>query len=97
MEIEKLRKEAARWMMLRIIDAGRPIGVNEAIIARVLADLQLPFTRDQLRRELAYLRDLGLIEIGGDSDWFAKTTGRGVDVVEYVEAAPPGVARPEKC
>jgi len=50
--------------MLRIIDAGGPIGVNEGIIRRVLSELELPFSHADLRRELAYVRDLGLIEIG---------------------------------
>jgi len=49
-----------------------------------------------VRRELAYLRDLGLVEIfDQETDlWAAKLTATGVDVVEYTIAAPPGIARP---
>ena len=45
MEIEQLQREDARWKMLRVIDAGRPIGVNESIVHRILSDLELRFTR----------------------------------------------------
>jgi len=97
MEIKQLQREDARWKMLRVIDAGRPVGVNESIIHRVLSDLSLPFSQADLRRELAYLRDLGLIELGeADGEQFAKVTAAGVAVVEYAAAAPAGVARPAK-
>ena len=98
MDIEQARREDARWKMLRIVDAGRPVGVNEGVIARVLADESSHFTRDDLRRELAYLEQLGLIEVGGqeEAEWFVKTTARGVDVVEYTAPAPAGIARPSR-
>jgi hypothetical protein len=94
MEIKQLRREDARWKILRIIDAGRPIGVNESIIRRVLAETSLPFSKAELRRELDYIRGLGLVEI--DGDWFAKATVAGVAVVEYTAAAPAGITRPSK-
>jgi hypothetical protein len=97
MEIEQIRREDARWKILRVIDAGRPVGVNESIIRRVLFDLSLPFSQAELRCELAYLRDLDLIEIGeADGEQFAKATAAGVEVVEYTAPAPVGVARPAK-
>lgn len=97
MEIEQLRREDARWKILRIIDAGRPIGVNESIVRRVLAETSLPFSKAELRRELDYIRNLGLIEIGeADGDWFAKASAAGVAVVEYTVTAPAGIARPPK-
>jgi hypothetical protein len=97
MEIEQMRREDARWKMLRVIDAGRPVGVNASIIRRVLSDLSLPLSQADLRREMAYLRDLGLIEIGEvDGEQFAKATPAGVAVVEYTAPAPAGIARPAK-
>jgi hypothetical protein len=96
-EIEKLRREDARWKVLLVVDAGRPIGVNEGIICRVLSDLKEPFSRDEVRRELDYLRELGLVEVGeADDVWFAKATAQGLAVVEYTAPAPAGVARPAK-
>jgi hypothetical protein len=97
MEIEQMRREDARWKMLRIVDAGRPVGVNESIIRRVLSDLSLPMAQVELRRELGYLRDLELIEIGeADGEQFAKVTSAGVAVIEYTAPAPAGIARPAK-
>ncbi len=97
MEIERMRREDARWKMLRVIDAGHPVGVNASIIRRVLSDLSLPLSQADLRRELVYLRDLGLIEIGeADGEQFAKATAAGVAVVEYTAPVPAGVGRPAK-
>ncbi len=98
MDLEQKQKEDARWRILRILDSGRPVGVNEDIISRVLHDVKLPLTMQGLRRELAYLRDLGLIEIEGDDGevWGGKLTALGVNIVEYTVEAPPGIARPKK-
>ena len=97
-DLEQKRREEARWRMLRVVDAGRPIAVSEQIIWRVLADIKLSLSLNTVRRELAYLRDLGLLELEGEGTetWFAKLTASGVDVVEYNFPAPAGVARPRK-
>ena len=97
-DLEQRKREEARWRMLRVVDAGRPIAVSEQIIWRVLADIKLPLSLIAVRRELAYLRDLGLLELEGESDetWFAKLTASGVDVVEYTFPSQAGVARPRK-
>ncbi len=97
-DIEQKNREEARWRMLRVVDAGRPIAVSEQIIWRVLADIKLSLSLNTVRRELAYLRDLGLLELEGETGetWFAKLTASGVDVVEYNFPAPAGVARPRK-
>jgi DNA-binding transcriptional ArsR family regulator len=97
-DLEQRNREEARWRMLRVVDAGRPIAVSEQIIWRVLADIKLALSLNTVRRELAYLRDLGLIELEGEGDetWFAKLTASGVDVVEYNFPSPAGVARPRK-
>ncbi|MGA8640768.1 hypothetical protein [Candidatus Binatus sp.] len=97
-DLEKKNREEARWRMLRVVDAGRPIAVSEQIIWRVLADIKLSLSLNTVRRELAYLRDLGLLELEGEDSetWFAKLTASGVDVVEYNFPSPAGVARPRK-
>jgi hypothetical protein len=98
MDLEQRQREEARWRILRVIDAGRPIGVSEQIVWRVLTDIRISLSLNQLRRELTYLRDLGLIELEGEECdiWFATLTAQGVDVVEYTLKAPAGVARPRK-
>ena len=97
-DLEQKQREDARWRILRIVDAGRPIGVSEQIVWRVLTDIKLAFSLNALRRELAYLRDHGLLELEGEDsgNWFARLTALGVDVVEYNQNAPAGVARPRK-
>jgi len=97
-DIEQRQREEARWRILRVVDAGRPVAVSEQIIWRVLADIKLSFSQIAVRRELTYLRDHGLVELEGvDSGiWFARLTATGVDVVEYSQDAPAGVARPRK-
>ncbi len=98
MDLEQRQREEARWRILRVVDAGRPIAVSEQIVWRVLTDIRIALSLNQMRRELSYLRDLGLVELEGeDCDiWFAKLTAQGVDVVEYTAKAPAGVARPRK-
>jgi hypothetical protein len=98
LDLEQKNREEARWRILRVLDAGRPIGVSEKIVWRVLDDVRLPLGLTGVRRELDYLRNSGLIELEGEgsSEWYAKLRARGVDVVEYTIDAPPGVARPRK-
>jgi DNA-binding transcriptional ArsR family regulator len=98
MDLEQKQREEARWRILRVLDAGRPIAVSENIVWRVLHDIRLPMSISSVRREIDYLRDLGLAEVEGEDTetWFSKLTARGVDVVEYTISAPAGVARPRK-
>src|ERR1700691_2340347 len=97
-DLEQKNREEERWRMLRVVDAGRPIAVSEQIIWRVLADIKLSPSLNTGRRELAYLRDLGLLELEGESGetGCAKLPAAGVDVVEYTCPSPAGVARPRK-
>src|SRR5271163_1654703 len=57
-DLEQKNREEARWRMLRVVDAGRPIAVSEQIIWRVLADIKLSLSLNTVRRELSYQRDL---------------------------------------
>jgi hypothetical protein len=97
-DLEQKQREEARWRIMRVLDAGRPIAVSENIIWRVLNDIKLPLSMTGVRRELDYLRALRLVEIEGEETgtWYAKLAAAGVDVVEYTADAPPGVARPRK-
>lgn len=98
LNLEQKQREEARWRILRVLDAGRPVPVSESIIWRVVSETNIQMSLNAIRRELTYLHDLGLLEIEGqDSEhWFAKLTAAGVDVVEYTVAAPAGVARPKQ-
>lgn len=97
MDIEQKKKEAARWLILRAVDAGRPIGVGESIVASVLKDAGLALSPNAIRRELDYLRDAGLLVLFTESEeWQARPTPAGTNIVEYVAAAPAGIARPDR-
>lgn len=93
----QLRRENARWTLLRIFEAGRPIGANEGMILRVLSDIGMRYSVAALRSELIYLQGLGLIDIDQQDGetWAAKLTANGIRVVEYSTAAPAGIARPQ--
>jgi hypothetical protein len=97
-DLEQKQREEARWRILRVLDAGRPIAVSENIIFRVLDDVRLPLGPTGVRRELDYLRNLGLATVDeADSEvWYAKLTAAGVDIVEYTVPPPPGITRPKK-
>ena len=97
-ELEQKEREDARWRILRVLDAGRPVGVNERIVWRVLHDVKIGLSPMQVRRELEYLQDLGLAKLEDveTETWLAKLTAHGVDVVEYTVDSPPGIARPKK-
>jgi hypothetical protein len=97
-DLQQKQREESRWRILRVLDAGRPFGCSETIVWRILHDVKLPCTLMEVRRELAYLRDLVLVEIldEGTELWAARLTANGVDVVEYTIPAPPGIARPPK-
>ena len=97
-DLEQKQREDARWRMLRVLDAGRPIGVNEAIVWRVLHDVKLGLSQMQIRRELKYLQGLGLVDIEGEDSetWSANLTARGVNIVEYTVECPPGIGRPRQ-
>ena len=94
--LERARREEIRWRLLVGLDAGRPYPVNERILFRLLHDVQLPLTPNELRRELDYLKDRGLVSLVGEAenDWNAELTRHGVDVVEYTVDCQPGIARP---
>jgi DNA-binding transcriptional ArsR family regulator len=94
-DLERAQRESVRWTILRALDAGRPLSVSEALLSRTLNDASLHVTPSQLRRELDYLADAGLIDLVRERPvWSADLTTRGVDVVEYTIAAPPGINRP---
>lgn len=98
MDLDKARREEARWRILKGLDAGRPYKVSERVLLTLLHDLAHPFTPNELRRELDYLRDRKLVEISGEDagDWSAELTRYGVDIVEYTIPCEPGITRPPK-
>jgi len=97
-DLKKIEREQARWLILDTLNSARPVGANEEIILGAINAVPLPMTLIELRRELDYLEERGLIEIAGRDRpvWFAKLTRYGVDIVQYTIGVDPGIARPSK-
>lgn len=97
-DLEKAKRELSRWTILRILDAGRPGKLDEAIILAALNDThRAGATPSELRRELDYLADRELIEVERTAhEWFARLTHHGIDLVEYTVDVEPGIARPPR-
>jgi hypothetical protein len=96
--IEKQRREQLRWLIMTALDAARPIGANEQLILSVVRELIADLTPRELRRELDYLEERGLIKLAHKDSptWLAELTRDGIDVVEYTCDCDPGIARPPK-
>jgi predicted ArsR family transcriptional regulator len=98
MDIEKARREELRWLILRTLYAAQPVGTSENVIRNAIEPLMLDITAHEIRRELDYLAERGLVIVTQRDAliWMAKINDHGVDVVEYTVECHPGIARPKK-
>jgi hypothetical protein len=98
MDFEKSRREAVRWLILLTLNAARPVGANELIVVDCVRQAQPNVTPREVRMEMDYLAERGLLEITCRDcpAWFGKLTRAGIDVVEYTVDCDPGIARPPK-
>ena len=74
------------------IDAGHPIGVNESLILSVLGNVAVPCSEPELRRELCYLEEKGIIHLDrldGSGRWRARLVGpaTGISVISMMPHA----------
>ena len=97
-EPQEHAREFTRWMILRMLYAIRPGGVSETVLMHVLGSLDFNCELDDVRREVDYLRSLGLAEAGKGSLTGRSTrlTELGAAVVEYSAHAPAGIDRPRR-
>lgn len=97
-DLERSHRESARWEILRVLDAARPNGTTEQIIANTLEGMHVEMSPAEVRRELDYMAKLGLCEIDNEDVpvWFVEITAYGIGVCEHTEPAPKGIARPKK-
>lgn len=94
----KVRRESMRWLILLTLNNARPIGAYEELVLFTLQAIYSDATDSEVRRELDYLSDRGLVGIKKEPSgrWFADLTRYGVDVAEYTVDCDPGIARPPK-
>ncbi|OHC35501.1 MAG: hypothetical protein A2Y50_09080 [Pseudomonadales bacterium RIFCSPLOWO2_12_59_9] len=98
MDYEKIRRENIRWHILVAANAGAPQPVAETLILSAIQSIPVECTALELRRQLDYLADRGLVELKRHegAPWTADLTREGADVVEYTIECDPGIARPRK-
>lgn len=97
-DLEKTKRESLRWMILYALHAAQPIGTSEAIVRQAIEPVVPGITLMEIRRELDYLDERGLITVTEKDSpcWFAKANRHGIDIVEYTVECHPGIARPRR-
>ncbi len=99
LDMQKLRRDFMRWMLLLTLNNARASGgASETLLLQVVQSEYANATALELRSELDYLEERGLIKIERHPDgrWYADIGRYGIDVVEYTVDVEPGIARPKK-
>lgn len=94
----KVRRESMRWMIILTLNNARPIGAYEELVLATIQAMYPDATALEVRRELDYLADRGLVELRKEPSgrWFADLTRYGTDLAEYTVECDAGIARPPK-
>lgn len=94
----KVRREHVRWLLILTLNNARPVGCYEEVILATLQGMYPDATQLEVRRELDYLAERGLVKLDKQPSgrWFGDLTRYGVDLAEYTIDCAPGIARPEK-
>jgi hypothetical protein len=97
-DIDKVRREQVRWILLLALNHARPQSAAEALLLGVVHGVYPDASPLEIRREMDYLENRRLITIDRQPSgpWRAELTRLGVDIVEYTVDCEPGVARPAK-
>jgi len=97
-DLAKIRREGMRWNLVNTLNKFRPYTTPEQRLTEVMQAIYPDSTMHEVRRELDYLADRGLVVVTGKNSpvWHAELTRDGVDVVEYTVDCDPGIARPVK-
>jgi len=92
---ERKRRELIRWMSLQHINAARPTVMADMALLPLIQTAYSDAALRELRRELDYLMECGLLTVAEDYEaWRLKLTRHGIDLVEYTTPCPPGIGRP---
>jgi hypothetical protein len=97
-DLQRVRREAIRWLILHTLDNARPLGIYEGPVLSVVNSQYPDATALEIRREMDYLADRRLVQLRKEPSgrWHAELTRYGVDVAEYTVDIEPGIARPAK-
>ncbi len=91
--VDHLRKHR-RLSILRILDGAPGYSSNESILTGMLNQFRIGSTRDQVRTELAWLAEQGLVtteDLAGL--YMATATQRGIEISQGI-STHPDIARP---
>jgi Fe2+ or Zn2+ uptake regulation protein len=95
MSFQDTLNENARLNILRSLHEGSGYQAPDSILHEVLTKYGIHFSRDQVRTNLSWLQEQGLITINMlGSTYVATLTSRGADVA-LGRAQVPGIKRPE--
>lgn len=89
---ETLRRHR-RLAILRHLEALPEYTSNASILQDVLAGVGLPSTRDQVRTEISWLAEQGLIRADGEGFVVVTATARGAEIARGL-AQHPDIQRP---
>ena len=94
--IEKARREAIRWHLLKAISLSLPQGIYTEPLLDIVRAVYPDATHQEVRRHLDYLEARSLVTIAKDplDRWMVDLTRHGIDLVEYTVEVEPGIARP---
>jgi hypothetical protein len=92
---ERIRREQIRWRSLQHLDSARPDRMADAALLPLIQIVYPDTAIRELRRELDYLMECGLLTIVEDHEvWRLKLTWQGIDLVQYTAPCPAGIGRP---
>jgi Fe2+ or Zn2+ uptake regulation protein len=93
MNYDQFNRKHRRLSILRILEGAPGYASNEAILHQMVNHFGITSTRDQVRGELAWLGELGLVKVEDlGSLMMAKATERGIDIAQGM-AHHPDIAR----
>lgn len=97
-DMEKVRREHLRWLLLLALNHARPAGTYEEVLLATAQAIYTDATALEIRRTLDYLDDRRLVRLRKEptNRWWSDLTRHGIDIVEYTIDCEPGIARPEK-
>lgn len=93
MSYQDIVRADQRLSLLQALAEDPDYSHNEHVLAALLQSLGHGVSRDQLRTELSWLAEQGLIKLDQAELYVARLTARGEDVAQG-RSRVPGVARP---
>lgn len=98
LDLDRLRTEQVRWIILRALDAAAPIGASQDVLLHLLRAMYPDMDMPELCHELEHLalRGLAVIHRYSVDQWIAETTEQGALVVGYCIPCPAGIGRPSQ-